>query len=160
MKTLTITILGFLFLAACTFVDKPVTDEEKEQIKMEVTQIFNHLLDEMEALNFEGFVNYNQFDEKYSTIMDGVISIGGDVAKEMFKGSFEYIKEFLYADMTETHFDVLDRNVVQVMGSFDEAYVTMTGDTLKVKGTGSYIFKLFETDWKLIHLSAWHHAVE
>jgi hypothetical protein len=47
-----------------------------------------------------------------------------------------------------------------VLVSFDQAYVTTTGDTLKVKGTGSYVLELIKEDWQIVHLSATHNLVE
>jgi len=142
--------------ASCTAVDKPMTAEEKTLIEADVTKAFEEMLDVMLDLNYDTFAPFLKLDDDFSTLMDGTISIGGDKAAEMFKGSFDYIKEFVFADMIEQDIIALDRNTAVILCSFKEAYVTVTDDTLKVSGSASYVLELIDEEWKVVHLNSIH----
>ncbi len=154
-----IRIIAFIYVAlftACTAVDQPMTAEEKTQIESDVTKAFENMLDVMLDLNYDTFSPFLKLDDDFSTMMDGTISIGGNKAAEMFKGSFDYIKEFIFADMIEQDIIALDKNSAVILCSFKEAYVTATDDTLKVSGSASYVLELVDEEWKVVHLNSIH----
>lgn len=155
-----ITLACMAFLLACNAVEQPMTVEEKAQLKTSVTETFKYYLDVMETVSYDDFASFNLFNEDYSTVMDGVISIGGEKAEEMFKGSFSYIKEFVYMNMLEQEVIVLDRNSAIILASFDESYSTVTGDTLMIQGAGTYVLELVDEEWKIVHINAMHKMAE
>jgi hypothetical protein len=152
----TIVLICMAMLVACTAVEQAMTAEEKAQIKTDVSDTFAQMIEDMETLDIEKFKYYNLLNEDYSTIMDGSISVGGDKAIELFIGAFSYIEEYVYLNMPVQEVIVYDRNTSMVLINFDEAYATVTGDTLKVKGTSMYLFKLVEDQWKIVQMSGFH----
>ena len=155
-----ITLACMAFLLACNAVEQPMSIKEKAQLKASVTETYEAYLDVTETVSYDDFASYNLFNEDYSIIMDGVISVGGEKAEEMFKGSFSYIKEFVYMNMMEQEVIVLDRNSAIILASFDEEYVTVSDDTLKVQGAGTYVLELVDEEWKIVHINAIHKVGE
>jgi len=161
MKNLKIFALACIsMLFACNPVDQPMTAEEKAQIEADVTDTFNKMLEEAMTLDITSLEDYNLFNEDYSTMMDGEISVGGEKAMEMFTGAYAYIEKWLFVDILQLEVIALDQNTAVVINAFDEAYLTVTGDTVKVKGAGTYVMELVEGKWMALHLTGVHHPVE
>ena len=160
MKNLILFALACILLFACTPVEEPMTAEEKAQIKADVTDTFDKIIEDAKTLDIALAEQSNLFNDDYSTIMDGQISVGGDKAYEMFKGAYDYIEKYLSLEILELEVIVLDKNTSLIMNSFDEAYLTVTGDTVKVKGTGMYVMQLVEDKWMIVHLSGVHQPYE
>lgn len=160
MRSLIITLISIAFLTACTTVEKPMTPEEKAEIKATITELFDTYTAEILALDYEGLLSHYKLDENFSMIMDGVITIGGDTVKEMVDESSDYIKEFIHFEFPDFHVIVLDRDLALVMGLFDEIYVTSTDDTLRINATNSYLLQHEETGWKISHAAGMHKMAE
>lgn len=160
MKSLIVTLISIAFLAACTPVEQPMTAEEKAEIETTITELFDKIAEDLLVLNWEEIFSHYKFDENLSFIMDGVITVGGDTIKKMMDESTSYIKEFIHYDSPDFEVVVLDRDLVLTMGPFNETYVTVSDDTLRVKGTVSYLLQLEDTDWKVSFASATHQMAE
>ena len=137
-----------------------MTVDEKVKIEKEITGIFEKMTDITKALNYDAIVPYNAFNDDFSTLLDGTISIGGEKGKELFKSSFDYVEKYLDVTLLEEKAIALDRNTALFLLRFNETYVLTTGDTLEINGSGSYLFKKFNDDWKVVHISAMHNMVE
>ncbi len=155
-----IAFAGITLLFACAPVEQPMNAEEKAQIKTDVTDAFNNQVKDAEKLDVSIIEQSHLFNEDYSTIMDGQISVGGDKALEMFNGAFAFIEKYLFIEVLQLEVIVLDRNTALALNSFDEAYLTVSGDTVKVKGSGMYVMELVDEKWMTVHLSGVHQPYE
>lgn len=160
MKSLIIALISIAFLAACTTVEQPMTPEEKAEISTTITELFDKMTEEILALNSEGILSYYKLDENLTLITDGDITIGGDAIKKMMDEGFSYLKELLHFEYLEFHVIVLDHDLVLAMGPYDETVVTATDDTLRFKGTGSYLLQLEDTGWKISQGNITHKMAE
>lgn len=161
MKNLKIIALACIaILFSCNQAEKPMTAEEKAQIEADVTETMNKMLDAFLTTDIEVLKEYFLFNEGFSTNMDGVISVGGDKTIEMFTGALAYIEKYIYAETVQMEVMALDRNTAVSIIGFDEAYLTITGDTVKVKGAGTYVMELVDGKWMAVHLTGIHHPGE
>ena len=94
MKSLKIIALACIaIMFACNPADQPMTADEKAQIEADVTETINTMLKVFLTIpDISLLKDYNLFNEDYTTMMDGVISVGGDKAIEMFTGAFASIE--------------------------------------------------------------------
>ena len=161
MKSLKIIALACIaILFSCNQAEKPMTAEEKAQIEADVTETSNKMLDAFLTLDIDVLKEYFLFNEDFSTNMDGVISVGGDKAIEMFTGALAYVEKYIFAETLQLEVMALDRNTAVSIIAFDEAYQTVTGDTIKVKGAATYVLELVDEKWMAVHLTGIHHPGE
>ncbi len=158
LKIIALVCISMLF--ACNPADQPMNAEEKTQIEVDVTETLNKMLDAFLTTDIEVLKEYFLFNEDFSTNMDGVISVGGDKAIEMFTGALAYIEKYIFAETLQMEVMALDRNTAVSIIGFDEAYLTVTGDTVKVKGAGTYVMELVDGKWMAVHLTGIHHPGE
>lgn len=133
-----------------------MTAEEKAEIKTSISGLFDTMIEEMLTRDNEKVLAYNLFDEDYSFVMDGNIIMGGEKSEEMFKSSFDYIQEYLYLKIPQKEVIVYDRSTAMIIFKFDESYAVATGDTLAVTGTGIYLLRHIEDQWRCVHMSGYH----
>jgi len=158
LKIIALVCISMLF--ACNQADLPMTAEEKAQIEADVTETTNRMLDAFLTIDIEVLKEYFLFNEDFSTNMDGVISVGGDKAIEMFSGALAYIEKYIFAEPLQLEVMALDRNTAVAIIAFNEAYLTVTGDTVKVRGAASYVMELVEDKWMAVHLTGIHQPGE
>jgi hypothetical protein len=160
MKNLILFATGCILLFACAPVEEPMTADDKAQIGTTIGETFDLMIEDMLAGENEKVLPYNLFDENFSIVMDGNIIMGGEKAEEMFKSSFDYIQEYHYLKTPQKEIIVYDRSTGMVIFRFDESYSIVTGDTLKVNGSATYLYKLIEDQWKIVHVSGFHNMGE
>ena len=156
MKNLILFALACMILFACAPVEQPMPADEKAQIETTIGDTFDSIIEDMLARNNEKVLAYNLFDEDYSLVMDGDIIMGGEKSEEMFMSSFDYIQEYLYLKIPLKEIIIYDRSTAMVIFKFDESYSAITGDTLAVTGTGIYLMRQIEDQWKVVHMSGYH----
>jgi len=148
-------------LFACNPADKPMTADEKALIEAGVTETLNKYLEVLLTNpDTNTLKEYNLFNEDYSTNMDGVISVGGDKAIEMFTGGLAFIEKYIFTETTQLEAIALDRNTAVCLIGFNEAYLTVTGDTVKIEGAATYVMERVEDKWMTVHLTGIHHPSE
>jgi len=162
MKSLKIIALACIaILFACNQADQPMTADEKAQIEANVTETLNEMLEVFLTIPDSSLLkDYHLFNEDYSTNMDGIISVGGEKAIEIFTGGLASIEKYIFAETLQLEAIALDRNTAVALVAFNEAYQTVTGDTVKVKGAATYVMELVDGKWMTLHLTGIHHPVE
>jgi hypothetical protein len=158
-KIIALACIAMLF--SCNKAEKPMTAEEKAQIEANVTETTKKMLEVfLTTPDTNALKEYFLFNADFSTNMDGVISVGGEKAIEMFTGALAYIEKYIFAETLQMEVRALDRNTAVSIIEFNEAYLTITGDTVKVKGAATYVMELVEEKWMAVHLTGIHHPGE
>lgn len=153
----TMLILFGLILAAGCCRDKPLTEEEKAEIKKEIIISYEKHINDLVHLDFPEIMKYYADVDDHILFGDG--HYWGDRSKveSIWKNFTSSVDTMLYFKLKNHYVHVFTRDVASYLVEFDNVRVKGDGDTIKVKGCFSYGMQRFPDGWKVVTTQVTHH---
>ena len=105
----------------------------------------------------EWLLNFFADDKNFVLADDGELSADYQLrVGKRYREDIENIKEVLHSQFMNGHAYVLDKEAVSYVTNFDWGMITISGDTVKSKGSWLHVFKKLDEDWKVIHSAGTH----
>ncbi len=147
-----------LFLAGCN-TNSPQSDQlsvsEKEKIKSEITQRVDKYYEAVKTNNIDEILSFWSDSDEFIHAGDGSI-FGG--YKEWSNWLREWTKpdrKWLYWNNRDIHVIPIDKIAATYTMNFENAYIEK-GDTMKVRGSWTFVFRKEYSGWKVIASNGMH----
>ena len=154
-------LLHLALIVLITFTSCKKTDErkltrlEKEQITKEIVGVVDNYFKVVQANDIDQILEFWSDSEEFIHAGDG--SIVGDYEKwsNWLKDWTNPDRKWLYWNNTDVHVIVLDKMTGTYTMNFDNAFI-LDGDTMKVKGSWTYVLRKEGVEWKVITSNGTH----
>ena len=158
MSTVRIVLLLFV-LSACSSDTQPLSEAEKAQVREEVLQSFDSLVEAAQSLEAEPYFAFFAQD-RFTGTLDGSVLSSFDELEGMYTQYLPEIKGYLSLDFSKVKVTVIDRDAAVLVNEFSERIVVASGDTLAIEGSGLQVWVREVSEWKLISISGSSALVE
>ena len=154
-------MLFFVLLMGCgndnSSGSEELTDESKEQIEIEIRQTVDDYFENVKSKNLEAMLSFWSDSEDFIHAADGRVFGGYDkwsnwLIDQNKKDTFE---EWLYWNNSDIHVIVLSKDAAAYTMNFENSFVE-NGETRKVTGSWTYVFRKSELGWQVV-MSNGHH---
>ena len=153
-----ISVLLLLFLTRCSnkeSLQTELSNSEKDDIKKEIIQIVDNYFESVKSNDIEEILIFWSNSDDFIHAGDGSI-FGG------YKEWSSYLREWtnpdrkwLYWNNKDIHVIVIDRIAASYTMNFENAFIEK-GDTIKVKGSWTYVFRKENSEWKVVASNGMH----
>jgi hypothetical protein len=153
--------IGFITLIYGCALPPPgvLSQEDEAAIADAVEQSQNDYCDAALKRDINFFPEYWADTEEFVFAWDGELWAGragydrlGNETREWFDQN----EKVLSCKMSNGHAYVLAEDAVSYTNEFEWSIVTTAGDTVKSWGSGTYVFKLLNGKWRVIHSAGTH----
>ena len=154
-------MLFFVLLMGCgndnSSGSEELTDESKEQIEIEIRQTVDDYFENVKSKNLEAMLSFWSDSEDFIHAADGRVFGGYEkwsnwLIDQNKKDTFE---EWLYWNNSDIHVIVLSRDAAAYTMNFENAFIE-NGETRKVTGSWTYVFRKSELGWKVVMSNGTH----
>lgn len=150
-------ICSFFLLAACqTITEQPLTDSQRTEIINSVEQSFSEFSDQFVQLDIEGIMQSFAAGDEIVWANDGAVLEGRNAIEMWMRETLGPIQDWNSMEYGEAHIYILAKNAVVHSVDFDESFTLSNGDTVRVRGAWTNVFKLSDGEWKVVHSAASH----
>ena len=154
-------VIGFVALIYGCAPSPPgvLSQEDEAAIADVVEQRQNDYCDAVLQRDLNFFPEYWADTDEFILAWDGEIRVGRDGYDWVVNGTREWFdqnEKILSCKMSNGHAYVLAEDAVSYTNEFEWSIVTAAGDTVKSWGSGTYVFKLLNGKWRVIHSAGTH----
>jgi ketosteroid isomerase-like protein len=134
-----------------------LTEEEKEQIELEILQTVEDYVEKVKSRDLEGILSFWSDSEDFIHAGDGSIFGGYEKWSNWIRRHItnDAIEEYLYWNNTDIHVIVLARNAAAYTMNFENAFME-NSETRKVTGSWTYVFRKSESCWQVVMSNGTH----
>lgn len=151
-------IYPFLLLGYNTKImeDKIMNQQEIESIKKAIETRVTNYTNDMKTINVEKMLSFWANTEEFVAAPDGKMIIGfSDFATQQRKKLSE-LSSVDNVEIDNVHIYVLSKDAASFTFRFKWSMTKKSGDKIHSKGTWTYVFKLFNGEWKVVHSTGTH----
>ena len=158
LLTIKITTLLLLFLTRCSnkeSLQTELSNSEKDNIKSEIIQRVDVYYEAVKNNNIKEILTFWSSSDDFIHAGDGSI-FGG--YKEWSIWLREWTKPdriWLYWNNKDIHVIVIDKIAASYTMNFENAFIEK-GDTIKVKGSWTFVFRKENSEWKVVASNGMH----
>ena len=150
-------ICSFFLMSACkTTTEQSLTDSQRTEIIKTVEQSFSEFSDQFVQLNPEGIMESFASEDEIVWTVDGAVFKGRNAIEKWMREALEPVQVWNTMEYGEAQIYILAKNAVVHSVDFDESFTLATGDTARVRGAWTNVFKRINGEWKVIHSAASH----
>ncbi len=144
-----------LALTACSARETDLTQAEKTAIATAVEARVNGYVDAARRRDVNWFLDFWADTDEFVVAGDGNL-VGHDGWSDQVRKSVADTREILDFEFFNRHTYVLSRDAAVHTTQFRWALVQTSGDTLRMHGSWSYVFKNFGGVWRVVHSAGTH----
>jgi ketosteroid isomerase-like protein len=154
-------ILVFVLLVGCRIDNssepEELSIESMEQIESEIRQTVDDYFENVKSKNLDAMLSFWSDSEDFIHAGDGSVFGGYEkwsnwLTDRNKKGTVE---EWLYWNNSDIHVIVLSKDAAAYTMNFENAFIE-NGETRKVTGSWTYVFRKSELGWQVV-MSNGHH---
>lgn len=135
---------------------KGISEEEKLAIKKEIKERVENYPEALKRKDLEWFHNFWSNEEDFVFAGDGLLNTNYDSAiTQVYLNLFPNLEEVLHFEISNGQISVLSKDAASYALNFDWG-ITISGDTVKSKGSWIYVFKKSDDQWKVVHSAGTH----
>lgn len=153
------TLLGLATLAAgmlgCAAPSAELTESERAEIAAAVTASLDGYREAALRLDFEGMMALWANVDGFALASDGELTDYPELEQQA-REEVTTMQSVLAFDYSDRHTYVLARDAASQTTRFRWAAVLTTGDTLRVRGSWTYVLKNFDGAWKVVQSGGTH----
>ena len=138
--------------------EKPLSDEEREQIKSEVSERVKEYRLLYKNKDLEWVRDFYMDTEEFTIVTDNKVrrATSVDVVEQVYADLFSNMKELLYSNSSNENTYVIGKNAASHIIDFDVKRITNNNDTIQVKGTMLFVLEKKNGKWQVPHASVVH----
>ena len=87
---------------------------------------------------------------------DGVLTVGYDKFAAKQRNNISNIVSVKIVETKNTQIYVLSKNAVSYSFEFEWSMIKRSGDIISSRGSWTYVFKKFGSEWKVVHSTGTH----
>ena len=133
-----------------------LTPEEREAIRAQIQQALDDYGEAVRNKDLEAQLRFWSDSDDFVFAGDGVILGGYDEWAAELTRSTEETAEWLRWDWFNFHIAVLSRDAASATIEFDVHKTTTDGGAWARTGSWTYVFKRFDTAWRVIQTNGYH----
>ena len=139
--------------------EKPLSDEEREQIKSEVSERVKEYRLLYKNKDLEWVRDFYMDTEEFTIVTDNKVrrATSVDVVEQVYADLFSNMKELLYSNSSNENTYVIGKNAASHIIDFDVKRITNNNDTIQVKGTMLFVLEKKDGKWQVPHASVVHY---
>jgi len=132
-----------------------LSDEQKQHIKSEITQVMQNLLHPGDTLHLMDYLSYYQIDRDAAIAMDGYIIKGKTVMRQYLEELIDGVRT-VDTKLHEMHIRVVTKDVAIVSFRSNELAYYYDGDIIPSEGSYQCVFQRINDQWKIIASAGAH----
>ncbi len=133
---------SIFLLAACKpATEQSLTDSQRSEIINTLEQSFREFSDQFVQLNPEGIMQSFADEDDVVLAIDGAIVKGRSAIEKWTREALEPIQVWNSMEYGEAQIYILANNAIVHSVDFDEGFTLSTGDTIRVRGAWTNVFK-------------------
>ena len=146
-------VLSILSACKTPIQDVSITDPT---IEAEIKNRYKTYITAMQALDVETTTDMYLDSDQVIYSRDGVITKGKDILLKNFGDGFQEMEKVSKIHIYNHEVAALSSTAASQTLAYHYMMLTKAQDTIRVKGTATYVFRKVEEDWKCIQASIAH----
>jgi len=154
VKNVLMLVLVLSSLMSCGQQDLKLSESEKNQIKTEVKESFESLIESTKQHDWDSY--FDHFDQKNFTGLnaDGTVWETFQEFKDSVSPIFEMIQSSDSLEFTNVKITALDHNTAILVNQYKQKIILNGGQEIKAAGGGTQVWSKVSGDWKLVSVSS------
>ena len=133
-----------------------MNQQEINLIKKAVEDRATKYVNDMKALNIDKMLSFWADTEEFVAAPDGNMVVGYSIFADRQIQKFTEISSVEKVDIDSIHIYVLAKDAASFTFRFNWGMTKKTGEKIESEGTWTYVFKLFDDEWKVVHSTGTH----
>ena len=153
-----VSILLILFLTGCSSKESLQTElsnAEKEEIRAEIIQIVDDYYEAVTSNDIERILTFWSSSDEFIHAGDGSIFGGYKEWSSYLRGWTKPDRIWLFWNNKDIHVVVIDKVAASYTMNFENSFIEKS-DTVRVKGSWTFVFRKEGSEWKVIASNGMH----
>ena len=134
----------------------PLSEEEEAAIAKTVEQTVLRYIEAIRKLDLERMLEFYADSDAFVYAGDGTLTAGYDAWAAQLRETVGPLAAVHAIETTNPHTYVLGRDAAAYTMQFEWSMGTTAGDTVKSRGSWTYVFKRLDGHWKVVHSTGTH----
>ena len=153
-KRLLIILLSFAVLAGCNRPTPVLTEQEKEQIRQDITTAFDGLAAGAKSPDVNRYFDYFNKDKFTALNADGTVTHSFEEFKKSYLDQTKSISKYESLDFKNVKITVIDKKTAILVNEYKAKVILKSSQSVEATGAGTQVWSKAGSKWKLVSVSS------